>query len=118
MEKVLFDCKLWRILAGMTADQIDDEYVDYDNMPLADEAFIRAHREELIAMAENLGLTNVRYASRNRLVVTPTDAADALSVFELSAKASLAFGFRVRAFSDKLFVRPGVSEDLKAAQPL
>ena len=52
----------------MTAD-----YVSYDDLPWADEQVIRAHAAELIAMAEDLGLTNVRYSSDNRLVVTATD---------------------------------------------
>lgn len=58
--------------------------IAYDDLPLADEEFIRAHREELFAMATSLGLTNVRYAARNRLVVTFDPSVPPMNLFKYS----------------------------------
>ena len=45
-----------------------DDYVAYDDLPVADERVIRAHAAELIAMDESLGLADLRYDSSNRIV--------------------------------------------------
>ena len=97
----------------MTAD-----YAEFDDLPIADEQVIRAHATELIAMAQGLGLTNLRYASHNRLVVTLTQDVEPLGEFLFSTRASFLLGYRVRAFTDDLFTKPGVSPDLIAATPL
>jgi hypothetical protein len=41
-------------------------------MPEADEAFVRAHREDLLALAAGMGITDVKVASTGRLVGTVT----------------------------------------------
>ena len=92
--------------------------VEFDDLPIADEQVIRAHATELIAMAESLGLANLRYASRNRLVVSLTEDVEPLGEFLFPTRASFLLGYRVRAFTDDLFVKPGVSPDLIAATPL
>lgn len=60
-----------------------------DDLPRADERIIRAHAAELIAMADVLGLSNVRYASDNRVVVTRTARAEPLGIYRLAEEASL-----------------------------
>ena len=97
----------------MTAD-----YVSYDDLPWADEQVIRAHAAELIAMAEDLGMTNVRYASDNRLVVTATDHFERLGPFTFAEEASYLLGYRIRVYSDGVLKNPGVSPDLVAATSL
>ena len=97
----------------MTAD-----YVAYDDLPWADEQVIRAHAAELIAMAETLGLADLRYASGNRIVVRRTDHVEALGVHKFSERASFMLGHQIRAYSDRVLQNPGVSPDLLAATPL
>ncbi len=97
----------------MTAD-----YVSYDDLPWADEQVIRAHAAELIAMAEGIGLSNVRYASGNRLVVTRTERVEPLGEYVFAEQASFFLGRQVRVYSDGVLNNPGVSSDLLAATPL
>ncbi|MDQ1246881.1 MAG: hypothetical protein QG597_1249 [Actinomycetota bacterium] len=51
-----------------------------DDMPEADEAFVRAHRDELLALAADMGITDVKVASTGRLVGTVTADAVPLGV--------------------------------------
>lgn len=97
----------------MTAD-----YVAYDDLPWADEKVIRTHAADLIAMAESLGLADLRYASSNRIVVRLTDHAETLAEYRLSERASFLLGRQIRAYSDAVLKNPGVSPDLLAATPL
>jgi hypothetical protein len=97
----------------MTAD-----YVSYDDLPWADEQMIRAHAAELIEMAESLGLTDLRYASTNRVVVRLTDHAAPFGDHKFSERASFLLGHQIRAYSDVVLKNPGVSPDLLAATPL
>ena len=94
------------------------DYVSLEDLPWADEQVIRAHAAELIAMAEDLGLTSVRYASDNRLVVTMTDQVERMGPFTFAEEASYHLGYRIRVYSDGVFKNPGVSPDLVAATPL
>jgi hypothetical protein len=98
---------------GMTAD-----YVALEDLPQADEGVIRAHAAELIAMAESLGLMNVRYASDNRLVVSVPDRFQRLGPFTLAEEASYLLGRRIHVYSDEVLKNPRVSPDLVAATPL
>ena len=97
----------------MTAD-----YVSYDDLPWADEQMIRAHAAELIEMAESLGLTDLRYASTNRVVVRLTDHAAPFGDHKFSERASFLLGHQIRAYDDEVLKNPGVSPDLLAATPL
>ena len=117
------ECILWifklgvarnrRTLIAMTAD-----YVSYDDLPWADEQMIRAHAAELIAMAESLGLDDLRYASSNRVVVRLTDHAAPFGDHHFSERASFLLGHQIRAYDDEVLKDPGVSPDLLAATPL
>ena len=102
-----------RTLFCMTSD-----YVAYDDLPWADEEIIRAHAAELVAMAESLGLSDLRYASSNRIVVTLTDHVEPRGEFKFSERASFMLGHQIRAYSDAVLKNPGVSPDLLAATPL
>jgi hypothetical protein len=94
------------------------DYVGYDDLPWADEQMIRAHASELIAMAESLGLANLRYASSNRVVVTLTDRAAPFDDHRFSERASFLLVRQMRAYDDEVLKNPGVSPDLLAAMPL
>jgi hypothetical protein len=94
------------------------DYVAYDDLPWADEEIIREHAAELIAMAESLGLSDLRYASSNRIVVTLTDHVEPLGEYKFSERASFMLGHQIRAYSDAVLKNPGVSPDLLAATPL
>jgi len=94
------------------------EFPTLDDLPRADERIIRAHAAELIAMADVLGLSNVRYASDNRVVVTRTARAEPLGIYRLAEEASFALGHRIRVYADAVFANPGVSPDLVAATPI
>jgi hypothetical protein len=94
------------------------DYVAYDDLPWADEEIIRAHAAELVAMAESLGLSDLRYASSDRIVVTLTDHVEPLGEYKFSERASFVLGHQMRAYSDAVLKNPGVSPDLLAATPL
>ena len=64
------------------------EYVAYDDLPWADGQVIRAHAAELIAMAESLGLADLRYASSNRIVVRRTDHVEPMGEHRFSERAT------------------------------
>ena len=97
----------------MTAD-----YVSYNDLPWADEQLIRAHASALIAMAQTLGLPDLRYTSGNRIVVRLTDHVEPLGEYKFSERASFMLGHQIRAYSDAVHLNPGVSADLLAAMPL
>lgn len=105
-------------VASSYAQCVTADYVSLDDLPEADERVIRAHAAELIAMAESLGLVNVRYASDNRLVVGVTDHFQRLGPFTFAEEASYLLGLRIHVYSDEVLKNPGVSPDLVAATPL
>ena len=100
------------------ASCMTDDYVAYDDLPVANESVIRAHAAELIAMADTLGLANVRYASADRIVVTVTDHVEHLGEFRFAERASFMMGHQIRVYTDGALKNPGVSPDLVAATPL
>ncbi len=92
--------------------------VSYDDLPWADEQVIRAHAAQLSAMAESLGLPDLRYTSSNRIVVRRTDHVEPMGEHRFSERASFMLGRLIRAYSDTVLQNPGVSPDLVAATPL
>ena len=95
-----------------------DDILELEDLPPADEQAIRAHAADLIAMAEGLGLTELRYASGNRVVVTRTARVEPLGEHRLAEEASYFLGRRVRVYSAEVWKNPGVGADLMAATPL
>ncbi len=89
-----------------------------DDTPDADEAIIRAHREELLAIAAELGITDLKYASGNRLVGTPRPNDPNSSTYIFRTKARLALGYRIRLYADYIAADPRTGEDLRQATPL
>ncbi|MDQ1245954.1 MAG: hypothetical protein QG597_321 [Actinomycetota bacterium] len=89
-----------------------------DDMPDADEAFIRAHRDELLELAAELGLTDLRVGETGRMVGTATPDAVPLAQYEFSARASSRLEHIVRMYSGRVTSNPKSSEDLRKAMPL
>lgn len=87
-------------------------------LPLADEASVRAHAEELRTLAARHGITELRYASPGRLVGHVAADKDMLDVATFDVDASDLLGASVMLFSDAVLTNDGVSPDLVAAQPL
>ena len=112
------DTRIGRGADSSYATCMTDGYVSLEDLPWADEQVIRAHAAELITMAESLGLTNVRYASGNRLVVTMTGRIERMGPFTFAEEASFHLGYRIRVYTDGVFKNPGVNPDLVAATPL
>lgn len=112
------DSRIGRGVDSSCAFGVVADYVSLEDLPQADERVIRAHAAELIAMADTLGLSDVRYASDNRLVVSVSDHFRRLGPFTLAEEASYLLGRRIHVYSDEVLTNPGVSPDLVAATPL
>lgn len=84
----------------------------------ADESAIRAHAGDLTELARSLGITNLRLASRGRLVGYVGETLDELDLAGFDAAASQIVGAPVQLFSDRVLGKENVSPDLVAAQPL
>lgn len=89
-----------------------------DDMPEADEAFVRAHRAELLALAEELGITDVRVAHTGRMVGSIHADSAPLGVYAFSARASSLLEHVVRMHDLDVTQRANASEDLQLAVPL
>lgn len=89
-----------------------------DDMPEADEAFVRAHREELLALAADMGITDVKVASTGRLVGTVTANTVPLGVYAFSADASSMLERIIRMHASRVVTPESASVDLKEATPL
>lgn len=89
-----------------------------DEMPEADEAFIRAHRDEVLALAAELGITDVKVGPKGRLVGTMSPDAVPGAPFVFTARAGEVFEHIVYMFSSRIAANEGAGADLKAAVPL
>lgn len=88
------------------------------DLPLADEASVRARSEELRALAETYGVTELRYASPGRLVGHVAAEKDFLDMVEFDLAATDLLAAKVSLFSDAVLDHPHVSADLVDASPL
>jgi hypothetical protein len=79
---------------------------------------LRAHADQLRALAARCGIADLKVAGPGRLVGTTAAGTDALDVAEFELEASSAVGGEVRLFSSRVLGNPGVSPDLTAASPL
>ena len=84
----------------------------------ADEAVVRAHVDELRALAGRHGISELRFASTGRLVGRVSEDRDLLDVASFDADASDLLGAAVMLFSDRVLNKPNVSTDLVAARAL
>lgn len=89
-----------------------------DDLPLADEALVRAHSGELRTLGESFGVSELRYASPGRLVGHVAADKDMLDVVEFDIAATDMLAARVSLFSDAVLNHPHVSVDLLDASPL
>ena len=85
------------------------------DLPWADDHLLRTHVGEWTATAASLGLSDLRNASSNRIVVRLTDHVESLGVHKYSERASFLLGHQIRAYSGAVLKNPGVSSDLLAA---
>lgn len=83
-----------------------------------DEATARARATELRALADDFGVTELRFASAGRLVGHVDSQKDLLDVVGFDIAASELLGVDVQLFSDSVLTKPNVSADLVAARPL
>lgn len=88
------------------------------DLPLADEASVRARSGELRALAESHGVTDLRYASPGRLVGHVAQDRDLLDMVEFDLAATDLLAAKVSLFSDAVLGHPHVSVDLVDATPL
>jgi hypothetical protein len=89
-----------------------------DDMPDADKNYILSHREEILDLATELGIVNVRVGYTGRLVGTITDGAALLANYAFTAKAGSRFEHIIYMFPDEVAANPGAGDDLKTAVPL
>lgn len=89
-----------------------------DDMPFADEALLRSHREELLAIAAELGITDVRVSTEGRLVGNAYGQSVPLSIYKFGARASALLEHVVTMYSVEVCDRPLTADDLKQALPL
>lgn len=87
-------------------------------LPGADERLVRAHARELLALAAEHGIHDLRFASAGRLVGHVEQARDALDMAEFAAAAERLLGAEVSLFSDAVLDEPNVSPDLVHVQAL
>jgi hypothetical protein len=87
-------------------------------LPLADEAVVRAHAEALRDLARSYGIDDLRYASPGRLVGQVADDRDMLDIVEFDLAATDLLGAKVSLLSDAVLSHPNVSLDLVEATPL
>lgn len=97
---------------------VSNSAVEPSPLPPADEATVRSCGVELRALAEQHGISELRFASAGRLVGHVAEDRDAWDTadFEIAARALL--GAEVDLFPDRVLDKPHVSPDLIAAQPV
>lgn len=86
-------------------------------LPPADEAVLRAHADELRALAARFGMSDLRFASAGKLVGHVTEHRDALDVADFEVAAVELLGAELRLYSDRVLGNRNVSRDLVAARP-
>jgi len=83
-----------------------------------DEWTVRAHAADLRALGARFGISELRFASKGRLVGRVEADKDLLDVVAFDLAASELLGATVQLFSDAVLTKPHVSPDLVAAQAL
>jgi hypothetical protein len=88
------------------------------SLPPADEATVRAHADELRALAAEHGIDKLRFASPGRIVGRVAEDRDAFDTADFEIAARQLLGAEVGLFADRVLTKPNVSPDLVAAHPL
>ena len=84
----------------------------------ADEALVRTHARELVALAAEHGIHDLRFASPGRLLGRVDPDRDALDMAEFAVAAGHVLGAEVSLLSDAVLSKPDVSADLLNARAL
>ncbi|MGY1709154.1 hypothetical protein ACI8AC_06540 [Geodermatophilus sp. SYSU D00758] len=84
----------------------------------ADEQLVRAHAQELVALAAEHGIHDLRFASPGRLLGRVDPDRDALDMAEFAVAAGHLLGAEVSLLSDAVLSKPNVSADLLNARSL
>jgi hypothetical protein len=79
---------------------------------------LRAHADELRALAARHGISDLRFASAGKLVGHVAEDRDALDVADFEVAAVELVGAELRLYSDRVLDKRNVSRDLVAARPL
>lgn len=112
---------MWTRSAAPASPRIIDvmgKIVFIDEMPEADKSYILAHRQEILDLAAELGIINVRVGYTGRLVGTITEDAVLLANYAFTDRAGSYFEHIVRMYPDEVAANPGAGDDLKTAEPL
>ena len=89
-----------------------------DEMPDADKDYVLAHRREILDLAAEVGIANVRVGYRGRLVGTITEDAVPLANYAFTARAGSRLEHIIYMYPDEVAANPGAGDDLKTAVPL
>jgi hypothetical protein len=79
---------------------------------------LRAHADELRALAARHGISDLRFASAGKLVGHVAEDRDALDVADFEVAAVELVGAELRLYSDRVLDKRNVSRDLVAVRPL
>ena len=97
---------------------MDTEFVPYPELPWATEDDVRENWDLLVSLTSEFHVTNLRYASSNRIIVTwPQDDPKSFPIKYVIA-ASQAIHRQLRIYTDDVLANPGVSQDLLHARAL
>jgi hypothetical protein len=86
--------------------------------PPASEVAVRAHAEQLQALAARHRISNIRFASPGRLLGHFAENRAPFDVIDFEIEAMKLLGAEVTMFSDQVLGNRNVSPDLVAARPL
>jgi hypothetical protein len=84
----------------------------------ADERLVRAHARELVALAAEHGIYDLRFASPDRLIGRVDPDRDALDMADFAVVAEHVLGAEVSLLSDAVLSKPELSADLLNARAL
>lgn len=87
-------------------------------MSETDEACVRAHHEESLALAAEVGITDLRIAPTGRLVTTILPGSVPLASYAFPAIAGERLEAIVRLYPEYIAANPKSGEDLRATAPL
>lgn len=103
---------------GPTLMVMDNDYVPYPDLPWATEDDIRENWELLVGLTSQFHVTNLRYASSNRIIVTWLQDDPKSFPIEYAVAVSHALNRQIRIYTDEVLANPGVSQDLLHARAL
>ncbi len=97
---------------------MDTDYVPISDLPWASEGDIRDNWDLLVNLTSQFHVTNLRYASSNRIIVTCPKNGQVALPFHFAAAASRAIQRQLRIYTDEVLENERVSQDLLHARAL